>query len=541
MWKLLRNLTLAALFVAGALKLLAGYAVNQDAQRVVDLLAPYAQVKYDGVSAGLNGDVTLSGVSVTPRSGHRVYRADRVALDTPGLFWMLKHALLHENMLPPHFGIDADGVSLPPENWLNPQWLNPGNFVPFLSAGCATNLGATDFRAMGIEPQATHQRLQYTWDASQHSLDVKLTLDAPGFATVGLEVQASRFEPEKFGSSAFWNTLHLEQMSASYADLGFFARRNRYCAERAKLAPAQFVERHIAAVQALLSQAHIQPGDELLRLYENLVRTGGHASVLSLPSSGFNNAQWRNDTPDVLLRQLNVTARYQDKPPIMFRLAFAPPPEVEVPLMPEMQDAATTSGAAATRPPATVPVAKPVPVAVSPVPISAAAVVPPPAIKEVQAPLVVIANPPRPEAMKIPATELDFLDRAEAKLVLPHKPLPRPEPVPAAAAPPVVTSGASAAAPPPNSTLALIWKPGVVEPLPEEAPEKLDYDVVEFSRLAELSGRHVRLMTQGRKSIEGFVVSADANNVMLRVKRGGGDAQFVLPKSRVDQVQLLHW
>jgi len=69
MWKLLRNLLLAAILLAGALKLLAWYEVGQDAQRVTTALAPYAQLRYDGLSAGLDGSVSLSGVSLAIKRG----------------------------------------------------------------------------------------------------------------------------------------------------------------------------------------------------------------------------------------------------------------------------------------------------------------------------------------------------------------------------------------------------------------------------------------------------------------------------------------
>ena len=543
MWKLLRNLALAAILVAGALKLLAGYVVGRDAQRVLVLLAPYAQVKYDGVSAGLDGSVTLSGVSVAPKDAHRVYRADTVALDTPGLFWLLKHALLQENALPPHFAIDADGLTLPPEPWLNPRWWDVTSFVPFPAAGCESGLSMADYRHMGIVIQPAHERLQYTYDPDQHSLDAIVTLTAPDFATVALEAQVSRFDPSKFGAAGFWDATHLDQLAANYTDHGFFARRNRYCAERAKLTPAQFVDRHIAAVTALLQQARIQPADELVRLYRNLVSGGGQASVLSLPNSGFTNSAWRATARDELLRQLNVTARYQDKPPIMFRLAFTAPPEpTETP-----PADATISVPAATPPIIAVASVTPAPpTAAIPAPAAPPAKppLPQPVIVKAPIPIVVVTAPAKPQPAKpapaeISAVDLNYLDRAEAKLAPPPKPIPAL--MPEAHTAPLAPVGASSGAPPPNSTLALIWKPGVVEPLPEAALVKQDFDVVDFAQLAQLSGRHVRVLTVGGKTIEGYVVSTDDKGLQLRVKGGGGDAQFALAKDRIDQVQLLHW
>jgi hypothetical protein len=535
MWKLLRNLALAAIFIAGALKLLAGYAVGQDAQRVMALLAPYAQVKYDGLSAGLDGDVTISGVSVAPKDAHRVYRADTVVLDTPGLFWLLKHALLHENALPPHFAIDVDGLMLPPEPWLNPHWWDATNFVPFAAAGCETGLGSADFRHMGIDAKPTHERLQYTYAPDQHSLDATLTLTAPGFATVALEAQLSHFDPSGFAAVGFWDKMHSDQLSATYTDHGFFALRNRYCAERAKLTSAQFVDRHLAAVQALLQQRGIQPADELLRLYRKLVSGGGQASVLSLPGRGFANGAWRTASRDELLRQLNVTARYQDKPPIMFRLAFMPAPEPIVMPPARQPDSTPAVGASVAFTPLPPPASAPPP----PAPSTPKAVVVTPSAPAVVTPPVQ-SEAVKPAPAKVPAVDLNYLDRAEAEFARKLAPAPV-APAAETHAAPLAPAGVSAASPPPNSTLALIWKPGVVEQLPEAAPVKRDYDVIAFAQLAELPGRHVRVVTLGGKTIEGYVVSADGSVVLLRVNRGGGDAQFALSKDRIGQVQLLHW
>ena len=557
MWKLLRNSALAALLLAGTLKLLAWYAVGQDAQRVVAALAPYAQVKYDGLSAGLDGSVSLSGVSVAQGSAHSLYRADNVELESPGLFWLLKHALLHDDTLPAQFGISVRGLKLPAAlPWLNPQWLNPATFVPFETLGCGTTaFSAADYAKMKVAGGTTREHGEYHYDIDAKTLDLSLTLSAPAFSNVVLEAELRQFDPQSLQSPALLEKLHIGQLSADYTDSGFLQRRNQFCAQRAGIAPRQFAERHLAAIQDLLKQHGIEASGELLKLYRQLVEQGGQASILSLPNNNFVASAWPTSAPDDLLRQLNVTARYRDTPPVMFRLSFAPPPETQptVAVVESSSPAAiataaeqtastmpllekTASPAAVSVPPPTTPSAAPAPGLATPPPVA-------PLTAQAEASKIAHAPPlPTPSAAKTDGTKpvhdnlgLHYLDRAEAKLMPPAlQPLPSPSPVLAP-----MPEFASSAAPPPDSTLALVWKP-TIERLPEAAPEQHDYSVIDYASLKNAQGRRVRLITDGGKQVEGAVLGVDDSGVYLRINREGGDAQFVVPKARIRQVQLLH-
>lgn len=555
MWKWLRNIVLLAIALAGALKLGAWYAVGHDAQRVVDALAPWADIKYDGLAAGLDGSVTVSGVSVAPKGSHRVYRADSAAFDSPGLIWLLKHALLHENDLPAQFGLTVSGLSLPPEPWLDPQWLDPGTFALFPSAGCAERLGAGDYRRMNIDVSApSHERFDYRYDAGQHALVATLSLSSPGFATLALEADLSRFDPAKLMKPGFWNAAHIDQLSATYTDDGFMPRRNAYCAKREDLTVAQFADRHATAVRALLQKSRIQPADEVVQLYKNLAGHGGSLRLLSLPNAVFSISAWDTTSREDLLRQLNVTARYQDKPPIMFRLAFLPAPEPPVPPAAEPATVQAPAPPANSAPAVPTPVPPPVPAAATAaatLPSTARAKTTTPEPKPAGAPAAEATATSPPASVPKPVPEKataplsnpkpeDYLDRAEAKLFPPKKSVAPAVEAPKNPAPPADALGTSAPAPA-NSTQALIWKPGVIEELPQAAPLRKDYAVVDFSSLPQLTGRHVRLITLGGKQIEGFVASADAHGLQLRIERGGGSALIAINRDSVAQVQLLHW
>jgi hypothetical protein len=551
MWKLLRNLLLAAILLAGALKLLAWYEAGQDAQRGIAALAPYAQLRYDGLSAGLDGSVTLSGVSVAIKRGatQDMYRADSVVLESPSVFWLIKHALLSETDLPPRLGVSVQGLKLPAKVWLDPQWLNPATLVPFETLGCgATAFTSTDYSKMGVAFGETRQRLEYRYDAEAKLLDLTLNLSAPAFANLTLEAELHPFDPKV---APTLDKVHIDRLAAAYADNGYMQRRNQFCAQRTNLSPKQFVEQHVTAALALLAQQHVQPSAELVKLYHNLIESGGRASILSLPNSNFVAGTWRSNPPEDVLRQLNVTARYGDTPQVMFRLTFLAPTEAETaPLAAETSSPNPPVPTATASPPppiATAPAPTPTPAVPTPMPAPVLATAAPPSSPAPRAgsapvpapPPVTTASVPAPNVAPLPTTPrvatsnlgMQSLDRAEA--LLPPPP-PKPSKVPG-------SPDFQPSTPRPEgdtSTLALVWKP-TIERLAAAAPEQHNYDVIDYARLKDALGRHVRLITDGGKKLEGDVVSADDTGVALRMTgRVGGDLQYVIPKARIQQIQL---
>jgi hypothetical protein len=568
MLKLLRNFALAGLLLAGIMKLLAWWVVGGDVEHVVAALAPYAQIKYEGVSTGLDGSITLDKVSVD--AGHRVYRADTVVFEAPSLFWLFGHAFMGGNSLPAQFSLSADGLKLPPMPWLDPQVFDPATFVPFPTAGCGNSLSDADYQRMGVPAGPTHERLDYHYDADLHTLTLALNLKAPSFAQVDVEADLKKFDPDKLLNSAMWDQAHLDQVTTTYTDLDYLAKRSQFCAQRNGGAPGQFVERHIAATQELLKQKRAEPSPELVQLYRNLLEHGGQASLLSLPSAGFVLAAVHN-APDELLRQLNVTARYKDKPPIMFRVAFTPAPE-ETPATAASEPAqtpatATATAVAPTSPPPATPSSSPTKPTATTQPAPAPTVVkspppnntpaptpnPPPAVSPPVAPTVAAATQPAtpvtapaapraPDAGSVPKPASDnlglhSLDRDEARLAAITPPLAVPPKRELRPAPGSSQLGPSAAAPPAGSLEASLWKPSVYETLPY-ADEEKNYDIIDFVRLPSMVGHYVQVITEGGKKIGGFVLGVDEVGVTLQVNREGGNITFVVPRTRLQEVRL---
>jgi len=545
MWKLLRNLVIVAVLSIAVLKLLLWYEIQQGAARLVARLAPYAQIQYGGVGSGLDGRVDFSTVTVTVGKGasREVWRAAQVELATPGALWLVRRLLSGDESLPERLGITLKGLQAPaaitaPGGELS--WLSPISLVPFETLGCGvvSRFSIADYQRMGLNPGVQQQRVDYRYDAANAALAFSAELASLPFSTIAIRGELQKFDPNAVAAGN-WQKLHVSELSLGYADGGYLAKRNRFCAQQAGMSPAQFVDQHFKAVAAFLAERGVQPGAATESIYRSLVAEGGRVNVLSLPPAASSIGQLLAETPDVMTRQLNLTARRNDAPPVMVRLGFVATGDAQT---------ATATAAAETAPAGSTnaTVAAPsAPASASPAPkatqLPAQAAAPPPA-KPAPAPAattVIGAKPPPAVAQAHPAP---------APAVPATSPAP-PLAKPIASAPAAVvakpadpgTNGLGESAPPPpaGSTLALVWKPSI-ERLPPAAPPARDFDVIDYSALGSYTGRFVRLLTTTGKKVEGRIIGVDSTAVGVRVKRAGGTAELQIPRSVISQIQLPH-
>jgi hypothetical protein len=539
MWKLLRNSILLAVLVAGVLKLVLWYEIQQGAARLAAQLAPIGQMQYGSVSAALNGEVQFGTVSLTVGKSklRETWRASLVDLETPGALWLARRLLLRDDSLPEHLVISIKGLQAPASALPELSWLSPISLVPFETLGCGvvSRFSVADYQRMGLNPGAQQQRIDYRYDAAAASLSFNADFLAPPFSTIVLHGELQKFDPRALATN--WQKLHVGELAVGYTDGGYFTKRNRFCAQQAGISAGQYIDQHMAAVDAFLAERGVQPSTEIDAVYRSLVTDGGRVSALSLPAAASSLGQLLSESPDVMTRQLNLTARRNDGPPVMLRLAFKPA---------NTQDAAAAANAPAQPPVATTAVASqptnPVPVTATP---QAAAVKPGPAAPSASLPApakkpslpAIAARPPPPAAAARPALAPDLLSPA---------PGAAPTKSAAAAKPPATSADTpallpSTPQPAPDSTLALVWKPTFDRLDATPSPPPPNYDVIDYSALMNgYVGRFVRLLTTTGKKVEGSVVSVDATTLALHIKRPGGSAELQVPRSLIVEIRVPH-
>lgn len=370
---------------------------------------------------------------------------------------------------------------------------------------------------MGIDTRERIDEFHFQFDSSRKSLNVAFELQSEGISRIKAFAEVSGLVLEHLGDPTTLSTARLTRAGLTYEDFGYFSRRNHFCAQWLGSNSTDFVSRHVGAVGDFLSSRGIVPGKELLSLYEKFVSQGGTLSLTSLPDASWIPAEIEAYPREALLRQLNITARLKDAPPIMLRLAFADPEApvklagIEATAAAAQVEPVVETAAVATPDPAAEVLAKiPVPTAQAPTVESPVALSAPVA----EAPASHAQSPNKPVAQTVASEPVESVPSDGRRVI------------------------ASAPAPPKDSTLALVWKPGEIERLPQAPVRNRRYRVVTVSELASLGLADVQLLTSNGKRIDGQVKQVLGDHLVLEIRVVQGNAELNVPLDKVREVRI---
>ncbi|SFN38685.1 hypothetical protein [Dokdonella immobilis] len=521
----LRNVLLLAVVVLAGGALALEFAARSAALRVARALAPRAVLTYDSAGIALDGSVRLREPRLEVRQGRwqGELKARSADLRGSGRFWLVGQSLSRDPDPPSDLSLVVHGLTINGSDGGNGvgSWLGTPDLALFENQGCGSdNLGEKDRARMGIAASPRVDRFEYHHDAASKTIELMFELDSPNVANWQGYAEFSAFDPGRWSDSAARHELRLVRAGLSYRDPGYLSRRNTFCAQWLGVSSTEFVDRHVEAVRSFLVSRGINPSAEVLALYQRLVTRGGALNLASIPEASWVPAELEAYPRQLLLRQLNITARLDDAPPIMLRLAFAEP---EIPLY--VVKSADRLASAAVPELALGPGAEVAAVAAAPTP-------PRPATETVE--------PPGPEAATEPVVA-KTVSAAPAPGPPPAYPEPRAENDEAKPAR-LDSSGkviASAPPPPPDSTLALVWEPGVIERLPPAQTKQPEYEVVTVASLGRYIGKRFQLVTVNGKRVEGEIDSVEPDRIVLLVQVGRGSAKLNVPVSNIREARLL--
>ena len=553
----LRNVVLALVAVLGALALALEYSARREAARIAAALEPLAHLSYDSAGSTWSGVVRLTAPRLEIRAGPWLgsLQARSATLAGDGWLWTLGRAMSAARGLPTAARLTVHGLDLPAasDRGVIATWLRPPGAALFEMQGCPGDaFGVVDRERMRVHAGERIDRFDYRLDAASGRLRLDVVLEQPGIAAVvgGLELAA--FQPAQPNFPA---DVRLAQAEIDYRDPGYLSVRNSLCAQRLGTSTNEFVARHLVAVDEQLALWGVSVGESVRTVYRRLVAEGGAMKLTVLPDPSWLPADALGTPRAELLRVLNATARHNDAPPVMLQLAFADP---GAPWMASEADADPASAAltpAGAEPVAETPEAAPRDAAViadSAIPTGSA----PPTV-----PSDVPFTPEPPIDRVTDATPPAIAPTAESRSPPASVPAtPTPEAATAVVAPPPATSktpepsstvavdprdparelGASAPAPPKGSTLALVWKPGVIERLEARDAPVRDYQVIGAGEIGAHRGRRLRLLTAGGKLVDGEFRGVDAGQALMRVRVPSGTADVAVPLANVREIRLVN-
>jgi len=140
---------------------------------------------------------------------------------------------------------------------------------PFEAAGCAEDgaWAADEFPAMGLSPGPTS--LTLAWSNDDGRLTETQAIETPGVGRAEYRGEITWIEGRDF------DDLNIHKTEWHIKDEGFVAARNRFCAQKDGITPAQFVERHVAVAQRWLQLDGLEARESSLAAYRKFAESGG--------------------------------------------------------------------------------------------------------------------------------------------------------------------------------------------------------------------------------------------------------------------------
>lgn len=300
-----------------------------------EALAPLhwvADVHYDDTFWHMNGDVGITGLSITPFDGAASERisVEKITVHTPGFLWLVRAAaasrkqrgvmVAEDGTLEPSLpamdavGVTIEGLRFAAESYFPEElsWVGVDSAAPFEALGCGDEdyFSAGELRDMGLPD--SRQLLRFRAEATAYDLvRLGIELSTPGVSTVRiartLRVRNARDYVTLLAEGVpSLEGKHVDTV-VEVEDHGFVRARNALCAQRLAMTEQAFVERHLAAVRRLALVHGAIPADDVLATYRDYATRGGTVALRSAPMTAIPEEDWDQFSPDDQFKLRNVS------------------------------------------------------------------------------------------------------------------------------------------------------------------------------------------------------------------------------------------
>ncbi|MBD8526701.1 hypothetical protein [Pseudomarimonas arenosa] len=280
-WRYLRWLALLLL----PLPLIYGLSLHHAqslADRAILLSLGAGQLQRDLAWVDVRGQIHVGQVSFTAEGGDRVWRAAKAEISTPGWIWWLGQAIEFDPRRRPISRLRVEFRQLEVGDGREPALGELGpvgvSGAPFETEGCSGALSWSDseLREMGIDPQAARLRFEFHSRDSLLETDIEYEVAESSRARLlrsqRLPMPLTVLLVDQFPRLTQQETWQVE-------DLGFVRKRTKYCAERSAISQREMIERHLQSVSRLLETVGLEAVPVMTEFYRLYARDGGDLSL----------------------------------------------------------------------------------------------------------------------------------------------------------------------------------------------------------------------------------------------------------------------
>jgi len=191
----------------GGAKLFLHYRVSSGLDDALAMVAPFADIQYDGVSSSMSGDLSIDGITVRMSGFRDPLYVDKLGIITPGFFFLLNLVELGQTSedfeVPDRFGFSVDGVRVAAsadyfgEIYAQGQEQVSAIDAEEVAAVCTGKYGFTPetLQQLGYRDLVISLRMAYTQD--DRDLMVDIAADVEDMYEINMNVKlADRLTPE---------------------------------------------------------------------------------------------------------------------------------------------------------------------------------------------------------------------------------------------------------------------------------------------------------------------------------------------------------
>ncbi len=305
----------------GGLKLYLHYEARSVVEEAIENAPPVLDIRYGGVSAGLDGTIGVNDLTVSPRTVNDEVQIERLEIRTSGVGFLLRRSeRLRKGELPERMGLLLRGISLDLNGALVAAWQRSLEEHPKLIRDSALDcgdvhfIGPEQYRAMGYSRLVSDLAVSYELLPRSTEARVQLEASTRDAAYVAMElVIAGVGSPTVLG--LMQSKPRISELTFRYVDDSYVQRLNRLCAQRRGLGVEGYITAQVKRSDAAYARAWgLVPGPGLREAYKHFLTQPGEVIVRAHPSGGLDPLALSHFGPSDWVDLLNLTLTVNKQP-----------------------------------------------------------------------------------------------------------------------------------------------------------------------------------------------------------------------------------
>jgi len=295
------------------------YRVSSELDKMIPLVSPFAEIRYQGISPSFEGSIAIEKISIYPSGSNDEITIESAQIEGDGLPFLYQLTTgSFQNRPPERFGLSVKGFSIPLDGDLAANYTRMLESAKQASGikdpdGCGLltgfspdMMGALGFYAMtmdasldvNFDPSASRAEMQLGFDIRgvEYSQTSMLLTNVPQPGAMMMGVQKPQFY----------------KMTVTYQiDPDFVTKAQQYCAAARKLTVDAFIESMLNMDEKQLTQQlGFRPGPGLIAAIKSFIKSPNEVSFSIHPPEAIDPASLSfykpEDLPSVLNLELSV-------------------------------------------------------------------------------------------------------------------------------------------------------------------------------------------------------------------------------------------